>query len=155
MFKIILMIIRLFFLLVSSNNRNIIIENAILKKENEILKRRKKQKLKFKFFDKLFYAVIFKLSAKAKEFVILVKPETVLKWQRNLIKRFWTFPSYKPRMGRPAVAAWIRSLILEMKNKNLHWGYKRLQGELLKLGIKLDKKTIWNILHDFLTLTEF
>jgi putative transposase len=36
-----------------------------------------------------------------------------------------------------------------MKNKNLYWGYKRIQGELLKLGIELDKKTIWNILHDF------
>ena len=36
-----------------------------------------------------------------------------------------------------------------MKNSNLYLGYKRIQGELLKLGIELDKKTIWNILHDF------
>jgi len=36
-----------------------------------------------------------------------------------------------------------------MKNKNVYWGYKRIQGELLKLGIELDKKTIWNILYDF------
>ena len=103
MFKIFLTIIRIFFLFVSSKNRNVIIENAILKKENEILKRRKKQKFRFKFFDRLFYAGIFKLSTKAKEYVILVKPETVLKWQRNLIKRFWTFPSQKPKPGRPPV----------------------------------------------------
>ena len=38
----------------------------------------------------------------------------------------------------------IKELILDMKNKNLYWGYKRIQGELLKLGIELDKKTIWN-----------
>ena len=38
----------------------------------------------FKYFDRLFYAVICKLSEKAKEFVTLIKPETVLKWQRNL-----------------------------------------------------------------------
>ncbi|MBC8185883.1 transposase [candidate division KSB1 bacterium] len=149
MFKLILTIVRFFFLLISSKNRNIVIENAILKKENEILKRRKKQKLKFKFFDRLFYAVIFKLSTKAKEAVILVKPETVLKWHRNLIKRFWIFPSQKPKNGRPPVHSYIKDLILDMKNKNLHWGYKRIQGELLKLGIELDKKTIWNILHDF------
>ncbi len=36
-----------------------------------------------------------------------------------------------------------------MKNKNLHWGYKRIQGELMKLGIDIDKKTIWNTLYNF------
>lgn len=79
----------------------------------------------------------------------LIKPETVLKWQRNLIKKFWTFPYYKSRPGRPPVPVWIRELILDMKNKNLLWGYKRIQSELLKLGIDLDKKTIWNILYNF------
>jgi transposase InsO family protein len=36
-----------------------------------------------------------------------------------------------------------------MKNDNLNWGYKKIQGELLKIGIKLDQKTIRNILYDF------
>ena len=89
------------------------------------------------------------MSKKAKGHVKLIKPDTILRWQRNLIKRFWTFPSYKSRPGRPPVPAWIRELILDMKNKNLHWGYMRIQGELLKLGIDLDKKTIWNILHNY------
>jgi len=120
-----------------------------LKKENEILKRKRKDRLKFRFFDRLFYAVICKLSDKAKKFVTLIKPETVVKWQRNLIKKFWTFPSYKSRIGKPPVSGWIKELILDMKNKNLYWGYKRIQGELLKLGIELDKKTIWNILNSF------
>ena len=84
-----------------------------------------------------------------KESVTLIKPETVLKWQRNLIRKFWTFRSDKPGMGRPPVHASIKELILDMKNKNLYWGYKRIQGELRKLGIELDKKTIWNILHNF------
>ena len=62
----------------------------------------------------------------------LINPETVYKWQRKLIKRFWIFPSNKSRVGRPPVPAEIKALILDMKNRNLYWGYKRIQGELLK-----------------------
>ena len=50
--------------------------------------------------------------------MILIKPESVLRWQRNLIKKFWTFPSYKTRIGRPPVPALAKQLILDMKNKN-------------------------------------
>jgi hypothetical protein len=56
MFKIFLTIVRFLFIFVSSKNKNIIIENATFKKENEILKRQEHKKLKFKFFDRLFYA---------------------------------------------------------------------------------------------------
>ena len=149
MFNFILTILRVIFSLFSTKHMDIVIANAILKKENEILKRKKKKKLKFRFSDRLFYALICKLFENGKESVTLIKPETVLKWQRNLIRKFWTFRSDKPRVGRPPVPASIKELILDMKNKNLYWGYKRIQGELLKLGIELDKKTIWNILFDF------
>ena len=149
MFNFIVAIFRVIFMLFSARKMNIIIENTILKKENEILKRNNKKRISFLFFDRLFYTVLCQLSEKGKDFVSLIKPETVYKWQRNLIKGFWTFPSNKPRIGRPPVPVQIKELILEMKNRNLYWGYKRIQGELLKLGIELDRKTIWNILHDF------
>ena len=97
MFNIILLVMRWIFFLFPTGQLKILVENAILKKENEILKRKKKDRLKFRFFDRLFYSVICKLSKKAKGCVTLIKPETVLNWQRNLIKRFWTFPSYKKR----------------------------------------------------------
>jgi len=77
-----------------------------------------------------------------------VKPETVLRWQRQLIKQFWTFKR-KTRVGRPPVSHEIKRLILAMKNDNLYWGHKRIQGELLKLNIHMDKNTIRNILSDF------
>ena len=149
MFNLILLIMRAIFFLFPSRQLDMIVENAILKKENEILKRKKKGRIKFRFLDRLFYSVICKMSEKAKCYMTLMKPETVMKWQRNLIKKFWTFPSCKTRPGRPPVPAWIKDLILDMKNRNLHWGYKRIQGELLKLGIALDKKTILNILYYF------
>jgi hypothetical protein len=60
---------------------------------------------------------------------------------RELIKSFWTF-KHKKRPGRPAINQEIRQLILSMKNDNLYWGNRKIQGELLKLGFKIDEKTI-------------
>jgi transposase InsO family protein len=79
----------------------------------------------------------------------LVKPETVLSWQRTRIKRFWTFEHAPTKRGRKPVATDVKNLILSMKNDNLLWGVKRIQGELLKLDISLSTKTIRKILQDF------
>jgi hypothetical protein len=56
-----------------------------------------------------------------------------------MIKRFWTYKS-KNRTGRPRVKKEIKQIILNMKNDNLNWGYKKIQGELLKLGLVLIKR---------------
>ena len=74
------------------------------------------------------------------ESISIVKPATVLKWQRQLIKHFWIFKS-ENRIGRPPVDKEVKKLILSMKNDNLYWGYKKIQGELIKLGITLDQKS--------------
>ena len=132
MFHFILLLIKLFFSLFCGS-RGIIIQNIVLHKENEILKRKLKRRIRFKFIDKLFYSVFSKLSDQVKNYITLIKPKTVLEWQRRLIKKFWTFASDKPRIGRPPVPGEIKQLILEMKNGNLCWGYLRIQGELLKL----------------------
>ncbi len=149
MFHFIVLLIKAVFFLFSGKNRDVIIENLILRKELGILKRKNRKRIKLRFRDRLFYSIFNKLSNKVKNYITLIKPETVLKWQRNLIKKFWTFPSSKGRMGRPSVPMEIKRLILEIKNNNLYWGYLRIQGELLKLSIKLDKITIRNILLDF------
>jgi hypothetical protein len=44
-------------------------------------------------------------------------------WQRGFIKNFLTFPSNEPRIGRPAVSVQVKELILDMKKRNLYWGY--------------------------------
>ncbi len=149
MFDFLLMIIRIVFVFIPKNKKDIIIENIVLKKENEILKRKKKERIKFKFSDRIFYAIYSEFSKVVAELIILIKPKTVLNWQRTIIKKFWTFPSSKARIGRPPVPKEIKQLILKIKNSNLYWGYLRIQGELMKLGIKLDKTTIRNILISF------
>src|SRR6266568_9336280 len=61
----------------------------------------------------------------------LVTPGTVLRWHRRLITRRWTYPN---RIGRPPVSAEIAALIERPATENHSWGYKRIQGELLKIG---------------------
>ena len=101
MFHFIVLLIKAVFLLFPGKRKDVIIENLVLRKELEIIKRKNKKRIKFKFIDKLFYTILNNISQKVKKYITLIKPETVLKWQSNLIKKFWTFPLGKSKVGRP------------------------------------------------------
>jgi putative transposase len=129
------------------SKRELIVQINLHGKEVEILKRQNNKRLKLRHFDRVLFAVLNRIG-NIGESISIVKPETVLRWQKQLIKNFWTYKTNN-RVGRPPVKSDTKQLILSMKNDNLYWGYKKIQGELLKIGIALSQKTIRNILADF------
>src|SRR6266704_5467609 len=74
-----------------------------------------------------------------------VTPGTLLRWHRDLVRRHWTQP-YRPP-GRPSILPRLRQLILRMAAENPTWGYRRIHGELTRLGYTVVPSTVWLVLH--------
>jgi transposase len=83
-----------------------------------------------------------------RRFRLLVRPDTILRWHRDLLRRRHTRMSRPKRPGRPRTIRSIRVLVLRLAKENPSWGYRRIHGELLVLGIKVAASTVWQILTD-------
>jgi putative transposase len=73
---------------------------------------------------------------------LFVRPEALLRWHRDLVRRRWSYPH---RHGRPAVPAKVRAFVLRLARENPTWGYRRIHGELRRLGSMIGASTIWAI----------
>ena len=143
MFNFIVNLLQAIFSLIFKKEKDIIFTILMLKKENEILKRHSSsnnQKLNLKMNDRFLLSIIGKLSKRALLHLSLVRPETLLKWQRQFIKKKWTFNNKKK--GRPYIKKEIKDLILEMKQDNRFWGCRKIADELKKLEIDVHFTTI-------------
>jgi hypothetical protein len=67
---------------------------------------------------------------------LIVTPQALLRWHRELVRRSWTQPQRTG--GRPPVERRIRELVLRLAPENPRWGYLRIAGELLKLGVRAE-----------------
>jgi len=77
---------------------------------------------------------------------LLVSPDTVLRWHRDLLRRRWAERSRPKRPGRPPTRRRVQALVLRLARENPSWGYRRIHGELAGLGITLAPSTVWEIL---------
>jgi putative transposase len=74
----------------------------------------------------------------------LVKPETLLRWHRELVARRWTYPRRAP--GRPPLDSSLRTLVLRLARENPGWGYRRIVGELKCVGIVVSATSVRKVL---------
>jgi putative transposase len=80
-------------------------------------------------------------------FRLLVRPETMLRWHRDLLARRHAARSRPKSPGRPRTVRSVRRLVLRLARENPCRGYRRIHGELLALGIKVAASTVWEILR--------
>lgn len=83
-----------------------------------------------------------------KDLHLIVRPDTVLRWHRDLIARRHAVRPHPKRVGRPRTVRSIRLLVLRLVRENPQWGYRRVHGELLVLGVKVAASAVWAILKD-------
>jgi hypothetical protein len=115
------------------------LEIAVLRHQVAILQRQVKRPV-YRASDKAFLAAASRVLRREAWSTFLVRPETLLRWHRQLVARKWTRPHGPP--GRPAIHPEVRELILRLARENPRWGYMRIRGELLKLGVRVSATTI-------------
>jgi transposase InsO family protein len=81
------------------------------------------------------------LVATGADTLVVVRPESVIRWHRQAWRLFWRWRSRGPS-GRPRLSAEVRELIVTMARDNPRWGSERIRGELLKLGLVVSKRSI-------------
>jgi transposase InsO family protein len=118
----------------------LLVENALLRQQLIILHRQVKRPV-CKKTDKFILLLLARMLRTWKQALLIVQPETVLRWHRELFRLFWKHKS-KTDSRQPKLSPETIALIKEMASKNLLWGAERIRGELLKLGIRVCKRTI-------------
>ncbi len=95
--------------------------------------------------DRVFLAVLGRMLPRERSGSVFVRPETIRRWHRSLLARRWTYPHRRP--GRPATDPGVHALIVRLARENTDWGYRRIQGELARLGVRIAASTVWSILQ--------
>jgi putative transposase len=128
------------------NRRELMLENALLRQQLLLLNRQVKRP-KLHGRDRVVIIGLASRLATWKNTLVIVKPETVLRWHRDLFRRVWRRRSQaKKTGGRPRLASEQVALIRRIAHENLTWGAERIRGELLKLGLPIAKSTIQHYL---------
>jgi putative transposase len=125
-----------------------IAEILILRHQLAVLQRRQPCRPKLNWADRALLAILLGVIPKTRRhgLRLLVTPDTILRWHRDIVRRRWAARSIRGKSGRPATRRNIKSLVLRLARENPEWGYRRIHGELAGLGVKIAASTVWEIL---------
>ncbi len=122
--------------------RDLLLENLALRQQLAVLKQKHPQS-RFAAPDRLFWMVLRRLWSGWKQALLIVQPETVVRWHRAGFKLYWQWLSRKRiRPGRRATSKELRQLIFRMVAENHTWGAPRIHGELRMLGFDISERTV-------------
>src|SRR5437660_10351110 len=118
----------------------LIAENALLRQQLIMLRRQVKRPT-FTRIDRILLVLLARLVRSWQQALVIVQPETLLRWHRELFRLYWKRKS-KAASRKPKIAGETIALIRQMAKENRLWGAERIRGELLKLGLHVCKRTI-------------
>jgi transposase len=123
-------------------------EILILRHQVAILQRHQARRPNLTWADRALLATLSGVIPRARRqrLRLLVTPDTIMRWHRDIVRRRWAARSMRGRSGRPATRRNIKALVLRLARENPEWGYRRIHGELAGLGIKVAASTVWEIL---------
>jgi len=116
-------------------------EVIALRHQLNVLRRSTRKRPALKSFDRLIVILLYRLAPTVLDAVTIVRPETIIRWDRAGFRGFWRWKSRR-RPGRPKVPLEVRQLIREISMANPLWGAPRIHGELLKLGIDVGQTSV-------------
>jgi putative transposase len=99
----------------------------------------------FRRRDRMLLAAASRILPRERWNAFIVSPRTLLRWHRDLVRRKWTYRGR--RLGRPPLDPETVELIIRLAKENPRWGYLRIRGELLKLGVSVSATTVRTVLR--------
>jgi len=124
-------------------------EILILRHQLIVLQRRQPRRPKLNWADRALLAALLGVIPKARRqgLRLLVTPDTIVRWHRDIVRRRWAARSACGRTGRPPTRRNIQALVRRLARENPGWGYRRIHGELAGLGVKVAASAVWEILR--------
>jgi len=116
------------------------IELLVLRHQVKVLQRQMKRP-RLHRLDRVLLAAASRAMTRSIWSSFAVRPETLLRWHRELVRKKWTYRR-RGHPGRPPIEPEVRDLIVRLGRENPRWGYQRIRGELMKLEIKISATTV-------------
>lgn len=123
------------------SRHTLLVENAALRHQLAVALRRG-GRVRLGAADRAFWVLLRRTWSGWRDALVIVRPETVVRWHRRGFRWYWRWKSRSRGPGRPRVGPELRALVQRMATENTGWGAPRIHGELLKLGFDVSERTV-------------